>query len=257
MNDVSSTTSSSLGVNLRSSSMITASSRVFTEASNRRAKVITFYRNGHQFEHGLRVSFVPGKTFLTMDHLMDHLTRKAPDISFGVRYIFTMDGKMIASLDNLIHGRSYVISGVKQFHPLKYGYNERTVDRTIDRTPVDYASSVNGSYNREDVSSQATYNVPLRHSYNDLHSTRVEEQKRQQASSNAQLNQLNDLKVVTLISKQDSSVKSKVILNLRTPKSFESVLKDLAEAVNIDRPSKLLTQSGTEVRVEQLLRMIN
>ena len=227
--------------------MITASSRVFTEASNRRAKVITFYRNGHQFEHGLRVSFVPGKTFLTMDHLMDHLTRKAPDVSFGVRYIFTMDGKMIASLDNLQHGKSYVISGVKQFHPLKYGFNERT----IDRTPVDYASSVNGSYNREvDVSSQATYSVPLRRSYNDLHSTRREEERRQQqaSSTDAQLNQLNDLKVVTLISKQDTSVKSKVILNLRTPKSFELVLKDLAEAVNIERPSRLLTQSGTEVR---------
>lgn len=200
--------------------------RVFLEAQSRKAKVVTFYRNGNQFEHGVRVSFVPGKTFPTMDHLMDFLTEKASDVPFGVRYIFTTTGKMIANMDDLQHGQSYVISGIKQFRFLNYGSNDRS-------QVLDSSASLNGS-TRDDLSSRATFTMPLRRSYNDLYTQK-------------QRSQLPDIKVVTLISKQDRSVKSKVILNLRTPKSFESVLKDLAEAVNIDRPSKLLTESGQEV----------
>lgn len=203
--------------------------RVFVEAQNRKAKVVTFYRNGNQFEHGIRLSFVPGKTFPTMDHLMDFLTEKAPDIAFGVRYIFTTTGKMIANMDDLQHGQTYVISGVKQFRLLNYGLGDRS-------QLMDSSSSLHGGSIRDDLSSRATFSLPLRRSYNDLYTQK-------------QRGQLPDLKVVTLISKQDRSVKSKVILNLRTPKSFESVLKDLADAVNIERPAKLLTETGQEVSI--------
>src|ERR1700691_5231665 len=62
-----------------------------------------------------------------MDSLMDFLTEKCPDIAYGVRYIFTLTGRMVIHLDELQHNMCYVMSGVKQFHFMEYGITEREV----------------------------------------------------------------------------------------------------------------------------------
>ena len=181
--------------------------RAMRAAASMRARVITCFRNGKQFEHGIRVSFVLGKTFPDLDHLMDHLTQRCTDIPNGVRYIFTTTGKMVLRLEDLEHGQPYVISGVKQFHFLSYG-----------QQPVS-------------DSSLKSFSLASRPSPLDL------------------LPSPATGKFVTLVNGRRPSVRSRVFLNLRTPKPFESVLKDLGDSVHLANPKILLNERGTEVRL--------
>lgn len=200
-----------------------------------RARVITCYRNGKQFEHGIRVSFVLGKTFPDLDHLMDHLTQRCPDVPNGVRYIFTVTGKMVLRLDELEHGQSYVISGVKQFQFLPYGQPEQSQS--------DSSNSVK-SYNGFDRKRDPLKVLDQKKSRsNDLLGSLM-----QTGTPDSRLNPGSEIKVVTLVNSRHPSVRSRVILNLRTPKSFESVLRDLGDAVQLSNPKKLLNERGQEVR---------
>lgn len=204
-------------------------SRALLAAANMKARVITCYRNGKQFEHGVRVSFVPGKTFPDIDHLMDYLTNKCPDVQNGVRYIFTMTGKMVLGLSELEHGQKYVISGVKQFQFLPYGQGDHSSDSSnsvksfngFDRNRV-YAGLERSNMSRSDNGLGTLRQTGLRNG--------------------------TDVNIVTLVNSRNPSVRSRVILNLRTPKSFDSVLRDLGDAVQVVNPKKLLNERGLEVR---------
>ena len=210
-----------------------STSRALLAAANMKARIITCYRNGKQFEHGIRVSFVLGKTFPDLDHLMDHLTERCSDVQNGVRYIFTVTGKMVLRLEELEHGQNYVISGVKQFQFLPYGQPEHSQS--------DSSNSVK-SYNGFDRKRDPLKLLDQKSRSNDLLGSLM-----QSRNQDTRLNLGSEVKVVTLVNSRHPSVRSRVILNLRTPKSFESVLRDLGDAVQLPNPQKLLNEKGQEV----------
>lgn len=210
-----------------------SSSRALLAAANMRARVVTCYRNGKQFQHGIRLSFIPGKTFPDIDHLMDHLTQRCPDIQNGVRYIFTVTGKMILRLEELEHGQPYVISGVKQFQFLPYGQQDHSSDSSNS------VKSYNGPERSKGLAKAQLTSGQLASSLRD-----VALESRQYVTS--------EVKVVTLVNSRHPSVRSRVILNLRTPKSFELVLKDLGEAVQLPNPKRLLNERGVEVSLDSV-----
>lgn len=207
---------------------VSSSSRALIAAANMKARVITCYRNGKQFQHGIRVSFIMGKTFPDIDHLMDHLTQRCPDVQNGVRYIFTSTGKMVLRLEDLEHGQIYVISGVKQFHFLPYGQPEQSSDSSNSVKSFNGLDRNRGLPKPLDMTSSQLLASSLR-------------------NIDSRLNMGSEVKVVTLVNSRHPSVRSRVILNLRTPKSFELVLKDLGEAVQLSNPKRLLNERGIEV----------
>lgn len=225
-----------------SSSVQTASSssRAFLAAQSK-ARNVTFYRNGKPFEHAVRLAFVVGgtkPTFRNLDTLMDYLTVKCPDIPYGVRYLFTLTGKIILRIDDLQHNQSYVMSGVKQYYFMNYGVTELS----LNGTKASESSSSVKSYTCSSKSDPIKPRQPYYHSHDSLARLR-------HFSNGYGRDFLSDTlgKVITLVNGWNPTVKSRVILNLRTPKSFESVLKDLGESVQLPNPKKLWTESGREV----------
>lgn len=78
-------------------------------------KKVCFYVNGDDLYPRYEYRFRPGKDIRDMDQLLDILTKRFPTLPAGARYIFTMDGYPISSLDELIHENSYVVSSTRKF----------------------------------------------------------------------------------------------------------------------------------------------
>ena len=55
-------------------------------------------------------------------------------------------------------------------------------------------------------------------------------------------------RIITIINNKDHSVRSRVLLNLRTPKAFEEIVKDLGQAVRMRNAKRMFTVSGQEVK---------
>lgn len=253
----------------RSKSYPSVGSRALLAAKGKKARVVTFYRNGRQFDHSVRVSFVVGKTFPHMDALMDFLTEKCPDIAYGVRYIFTLTGRMVVHVDELQHNMCYVMSGIKQFHFVDYGLTEREIkmkNSESSTSVVSYSGSdgpllgtgigsryQNGNYYRsaDNLMNGMYFNGSNNFNGGDSSNTSSLNSTSTSSQSTGVLNGLpsrkTDGKIITLINTANPSIKSRVLLNLRTPKSFESVLKDLGDAVKMSNPRKLFTEAGYEV----------
>lgn len=51
--------------------------------------------------------------------------------------------------------------------------------------------------------------------------------------------------------------RSRVLLNLRNPGTFETVLRDLGEAVQLPNPRMIYTQKGNQVFIKELLPVMN
>lgn len=83
-----------------------------------KAVVLTIYRNGDSYFPGTKVSMKPGKDYYPgfCEYLSQRL--KIPE---GVRYIFTLRGRLINSLEQLEDGGSYVAAGNKAFKDIEYG----------------------------------------------------------------------------------------------------------------------------------------
>jgi hypothetical protein len=239
------------------------SSKAILAAKSRKARVVTFYRNGRQFEHGVRVSFVVGKTFPHLDALMDFLTEKCSDIAYGVRYIFTLTGRMVLHLDELQHNMCYVMSGVKQFHFMDYGTTEREMmlkNSESSTSVISFSGSDGTPYNNLKTNrySNGGYyrsadNITNGNNFSDTsNNTSSLNSTGNSSQSTGVLNNYNkrkaDGKHMTLVNTANPSIKMKILLNLRSPKSFEAILKDLGEAVKMTNPKKLFTESGHEVR---------
>lgn len=207
-----------------------SSSRALKEASARKAKKITFYHNGKPFETKLPVSIIPGKDFSTFDQLCQFLTEKSQLLN-GVQYIFTLNGKRVNTLEELEHDQSYVISGTKYFQAYPYGLIKPSGPR------ISKISDRYKFFREEDLRLLR----PLSSKYNNVY-----------ASSNRlpplPARDNRDNRVVTVVNNRNHSIVSKVFLNLRTPKSFELLLRDLGQAVQLQHPKRMFTSSGQRVR---------
>lgn len=63
---------------------LNTSTKAFIEAANRKARMVSFFKNGQTFSRPIRMSIIPGKTFKSFHKLCDYLTTKSM-IPLGVR----------------------------------------------------------------------------------------------------------------------------------------------------------------------------
>ncbi|XP_035998917.1 serine/threonine-protein kinase DCLK1 isoform X4 [Fundulus heteroclitus] len=96
-----------------------------TLSAEKRAKKVRFYRNGDRYFDGI-VYAISSDRFRTFDALLADLTRALSDnvnLPQGVRTIYTLDGKKITSIDQLVEGESYVCSSIEAYKKLDYTKN--------------------------------------------------------------------------------------------------------------------------------------
>lgn len=202
-------------------------SRALREAAGRKAKKVHFYQNGRPYATKLTVS-IASKDFQCFEQLCQYLTEKSHLLN-GVQFIFTLNGKRVATLDELEHGQSYVISGSKAFMPYPYGLLKVAAPR-ISRISNRYRL-----VREEDL----RLIRPLSSKYNNVYANA------NQATCFLQ-NSL-DTRVVTIVNNQNHNISSRVILNLKSPKSYDNLLRDLGQAVRMHVPKRMFTSSGLEV----------
>lgn len=63
---------------------------------------------------GLELRFRPGRDIGNLEALLDKLSSRM-DLPRGARYLFSMDGVRVVSLDQLEDDQSYVVSSYKSF----------------------------------------------------------------------------------------------------------------------------------------------
>ena len=76
---------------------LNVNTKAFVEAANRKARMVTFFKNGEAFSRAIRVSIIPGKTFKSFHNLCDYLTAKSM-IPLGVRYVINITTLLINHL---------------------------------------------------------------------------------------------------------------------------------------------------------------
>lgn len=201
-----------------------------------KARMITFYKNGDPFHSGTKVSIMPGKDFVSLDTLCDYLTQRM-NIPHGVRYIFSLTGRKITHLDDLLDGYSYVVSGTKNFQEMAYGQSGRMRASMVSRAHLPL------SIRREDLKLYRPLSPQDQRYGKDW---RLRSPKNLRSRS---LPTQNEGKTITVVDSQNPTVFSRVLLNLRTTQSFEEIVQDLGQAVRLPQAKRLYNQTGDEVRI--------
>jgi len=205
-------------------------SRALQEAQDRKARKLTFYKNGEPFSSGITISIMPGKDFKTMEQLCTYLTDKIKIVN-GVQYIFTQNGLRVYTLNELEHGQSYVVSGIKNFQNYPYGQLNKL--KQIGG-PHSQQFPIKSKLLRED---DLKLLRPLSSKFNTVYHT-----------VNQTVNtSYKEGRIITIVNNKDHKLRSRVLLNLRSPKSFEIIVKDLGQAVRIRNARRMFTVSGQEV----------
>lgn len=196
-----------------------------------KARMVTFFKNGDQFYSGTKVSIMPGKDFVTLDSLCDYLTQRM-NIPHGVRYIFSLTGRKISDLDDLLDGYSYVVSGTKAFQELAYGQSNRMRAAVVSRAHLPL------TIRKEDLKLYRPVS-PLTSQV-----WRVRTPKNLRSRS---LPTQNEGKTITVVNSQNPTVFSRVLLNMRTTQTFEEIVEDLGQAIKLPQATRIYNQMGDEV----------
>ncbi|XP_076315888.1 echinoderm microtubule-associated protein-like CG42247 [Tachypleus tridentatus] len=202
----------------------------------RKARMITFFKNGDPFHSGTKVSIIPGKDFKSLGNLCDYLTQRTK-IPNGARFIFNLQGKRVSSLGELEDGQSYVMSGSKNFQELAYGQATRMKTAHVAFRPKA---------------------APLRQ--DDLMLLRPVSQggARKRKGSGApsgskslapSLPGSREGRVITVVNKKDQTMRNRVLLNMKTLQPFEEVLGDLGQAIKMKQTKRMFTLWGQEGNV--------
>ncbi|CAN8016805.1 unnamed protein product [Ixodes persulcatus] len=205
-------------------------SRFLAEAAQRKALMGTFFANGDPFSSGIKVSIIPGRDFKTIEHLYDYLSERL-QVSNGVRVIFTLDGKKVASLDNLEDGGFYVASGSRTFTPLAYGQTRGRA--TTQRSEEDPSRLIQPVGNKKPPG--------------------VLRKGQGSSGSLPGSGGREDGRVIDIVDRLDPEHKSRVLLNLKTTQTFEEVLKDLGDALNMKSVKRMTTGQGEVVSTTPLV----
>ncbi|XP_064459504.1 echinoderm microtubule-associated protein-like CG42247 [Ornithodoros turicata] len=195
-------------------------SRFLMEAAQRKAMMATFFRNGDPFSSGVKVSINPGRDFRSIENLYDYLSQRL-NVSNGVRFIFTTDGKKIGALDELEDGVAYVASGTKAMVPMAYGQLSR--GRALQDDPrIIQPVGNRGVLGRRNGWSRTS----------------------SQPGSGGR----DSTRVITVVNSADSDISSRVLLNLKTEQTFEDVLRDFGDALKMKEVRIMMTPKGEVVR---------
>ena len=91
-------------------------------STEKRAKKVRFFINGDKFFKGAVIA-VSNEKFRTYDKLLEHLTRimcTQVTLPNGVRYIFSLEGKLLQDIETVQTGDSYVCSSTTGYKKLDY-----------------------------------------------------------------------------------------------------------------------------------------
>uniref|UniRef100_A0A1A8QJ16 Serine/threonine-protein kinase DCLK2 n=2 Tax=Nothobranchius TaxID=28779 RepID=A0A1A8QJ16_9TELE len=186
----------------------------------KRAKKVRFYRNGDRYFNGI-VYAISADRFRTFDALLADLTRSLSDnvnLPQGVRTIYTLDGKKITSIDQLLEGESYICSSIEAYKKL------------------DYTKNVNPNWS---VNVKASSRSPLSMS-----------SPKPGAPEGRESKDFIRPKLVTVVRSGVKPRKAvRILLNKKTAHSYEQVLTDITEAIKLDSGvvKKIYTVEGKQV----------
>ncbi|XP_050432030.1 echinoderm microtubule-associated protein-like CG42247 isoform X1 [Adelges cooleyi] len=212
-----------------------AASRISKEKYNHlsywKARKVTFYKNGDPYFPGLELRFRPGRDIGNLEALFDKLSSRM-DLPRGARYLFSMDGSRVVSLDQLEDDQSYVVSSYKSFKSTSYGKKTSGWNSTT-------VASGSGWSRQTSMSRKQSVIDP-----NDLNT----------ATSGLNISKSSTTRVIRIINNFDHTVQCRVLLNLRTTQPFEEVIEDLGHVLKMNNAKRMLTVSNQEVRSFSQLR---
>lgn len=170
-------------------------------SEGRRARRLTFYRNGDRFDKGLAYALSVEKV-RTFDALLEDLTRIMVELPMGVRFVFSWDGRdKVTQLDQLCEGGVYVCSSTDHFVRLEYGRQ--------------------GPPRPQWTLGRSTRGIPG--------------SARPPAGATSPARGFVRPKLITVIRNGVRPRKAvRVLLNHRTARSFEQVLDDITQVVKLD-----------------------
>ena len=208
--------------------------------------------NGDPFRAQFRVTIMRNRDFPTFNKLLDHLTERT---KLPIKFVFDADGKRLTDVDQFEHSNIYICSTTNKFYNAEYGSralksNFRTTNFADIRPFLRPLSSKN-KYNK--YNNNRSFNNSMgTNSYNSSDSS-LEGKSLNGVVKKAMLsktyeneeNSLSDSsrksvggkfikgKVVTIINRKLPLKSSRVLLNLRSARTFEHVVKDLGESVSL------------------------
>lgn len=254
---------------MNGSSKMMIASRAMQRAQDYRAKVVTFFMNGDPFKAQFRVTMMRNRDFPTFNKLLDHLTDRT---KLPIKYVFDAEGKRLTSVDEFEHLQVYIYSTTNKFYQAQYGSkalqqksNFRTSNFADIRPFLRPISSKNKYNNRSTNSYNSSESSLETKSLNGVvrKSLINREQEEGSLSDSSRKSENRGAKfmkgkVVTIINRKLPAKSSRVLLNLRSARTFEHVVKDLGESVSLPMARILLTPFGNEVRsISQLRRSLN
>ncbi|KAJ8412488.1 hypothetical protein AAFF_G00128240 [Aldrovandia affinis] len=192
-------------------------------SSEKKAKKVRFYRNGDRYFNGI-VYAISQDRFRSFDALLEDLTRTLSDnvnLPQGVRTIYAVDGsKKVTSIDQLEEDESYVCSSIEPFKKL------------------DYTKNVNPNWSVNLKASTTAQAPPF------LASTKAAPWETRENKDFIRP------KLVTIVRSGVRPRKAiRILLNKKTAHSYEQVLTDITDAIQLDSGvvKKLYTLDGKQV----------
>ena len=187
----------------------------------KRANKVRFYRNGDLFFKGL-IYAVSSERYRTFESLLADLTNSPIGdknvMPNGVRYIFTLDGKKITSLDEMVDDGSYVCASTHFFKKVNY-------PRSKDP---------NWNVNHPAVKQAGLHDEKFSYAYDDIEENR----------------DFIYPKLITVIRNGARPRKAvKILLNRKTAHSFLQVMSDISDTVKTTGGTvkKIYTMDGKRV----------
>ena len=190
-------------------------------ADSRKARKVRFYRNGDRFYKGY-VMAINCEKFRSFESLLEDLTASplcdTNILAKGVRYIFSLDGQMVTTLEGLLQGEYFVCSSTDVFRNVNY--------KSIIN--LCWNPNVRGPLSGEEYVSNQCPDAAMTETSRDFVKP----------------------KLVTIIRNGGKPRKAvRVLLNRKTAYSFRQVLSDITNAIHLDSGSvrKIFTLDGRQV----------
>lgn len=188
---------------------------------SRKARKVRFYRNGDRFYKGY-VMAINCEKFRSFESLLEDLTASplcdTNILAKGVRYIFSINGKMVTTLEGLLEDEHFVCSSTDVFRNVNY--------KSIIN--LCWNPNVRGPLSGEEYVSNQCPDATLTEATRDFVKP----------------------KLVTVIRNGGKPRKAvRVLLNRKTAYSFQQVLSDITNAIHLDSGSvrKIFTLDGRQV----------
>ena len=181
-------------------------------------KRVTFYRNGDKHFKGVEM-VVTRQRYRSFETIVEDLSKAIP-LPYGVRNVFSPGGSAVTTISQLEDGRHYICSsGDQLIKNVNYGQRQKEKPRSLDVESLSDGSSLSSS------SRDSKYGGSINSDGNPKP------------------------RVITILSEHDRNKKCKILLNRKTVKNFEDVLKDISDMLKYT-VRELRTLEGGKVRMQ-------